>query len=201
MCDALCITYDLHHALCALRYASQDRFYCRIEIVAVRHQAFLGIGSNQGAKLENCEKALERVGLLPDTRLEKRSSWFKTEPWGTSAEWYMNGAAALRTNLEPWTLLACCHAIERSMGRHRTGMRWEDRIIDLDLLLFDDRVVGDPLLEIPHPGLHKRRFVLTPMCEIAPRVVHPVLAMSMAELLARVEDEKQVWPISGNGRD
>jgi len=162
----------------------------------VRHQAFIGIGSNQGAKLENCKEALERIGRLPDTRLEKGSSWFTTEPWGTSTEWYINGAAALRTDLEPWTLLGCCHAIERSMGRQRTGTRWEDRIIDLDLLLFDDRVIDDPLLEIPHPELHKRRFVLTPIYEIAPRVVHPVLGVSMAELLARVEDEKPVRPFS-----
>ena len=158
-------------------------------------RAYIGIGSNQGARLENCQRALAMLAEIPGIALEKRSSWFESEPWGDSREWYVNGACAVSTHLEPRTLLNFCHSIEWSMGRRRTGKRWEDRVLDLDLLLFDDRVVVDPLLRIPHPALHERKFVLVPMCEIAPEVVHPGLGMSMAALLARVEDERRVFPM------
>ena len=161
----------------------------------MRYRAYIGIGSNQGAKLENCQRALEMIAAISETMLGKRSSLFESEPWGGSEEWYVNGAVAVATNLEPLALLGHCQGIERSMGRRRTGKRWEDRVIDLDLLLFDDRVIDDPLLKIPHPELQKRKFVLVTMCDIAPEVVHPVLGMSMAQLLAQVEDRRQVLPI------
>jgi 2-amino-4-hydroxy-6-hydroxymethyldihydropteridine diphosphokinase len=161
----------------------------------VQHRGYIGIGSNQGAKLDNCTKALEMIAGIPETRLRASSSFFDSEPWGHAQEWYVNGAVAVDTNLEPQLLLDRCQVIERDMGRRRTAKRWEDRIIDLDLLFFDDLVIDDPWLEIPHPELHKRKFVLVPMCEIAPEVVHPVLKMSIVELLARTEDAKQVVPI------
>ena len=138
------------------------------------------------------------IAAIPETRVKTRSSFFDSEPWGSAREWYINGAVAVDTNLEPWPLLDRCQAIEWNMGRRRSAKRWEDRIIDLDLLFFDDLVIDDPLLEIPHPELHKRNFVLVPMCEIASEVVHPVLKVSIVQLLARVEDEKLVSPICEN---
>lgn len=164
----------------------------------MRHHAFIGIGSNQGAKLENCARALKILSALPETKLRDRSSFFKSEPWGTTREWYVNGAAAVDTDLGPWALLGHCQAIEWNMGRRRTQNQWEDRVIDLDLLLFDDLVIDDPVLKIPHPELQKRKFVLVPMCEIAADVVHPFFRVSIAELLARVEDTKQVAPLYAN---
>lgn len=161
----------------------------------MRHRAYIGIGSNQGAKVEHCERALRIMSTIPETAVAERSPLFESEPWGGSGEWYVNGVCAVDTNLEPATLLGYCHGIERRMGRRRSGRRWEDRVIDLDLLLFDDRVVDDPGLEVPHPELEKRKFVLVPMCEIAPEAAHPVLRMNMAQLLARVEDPRQVLRI------
>lgn len=161
----------------------------------MRHRAYIGIGSNQGAKVEHCECALQSISAIPETAVEERSSLFESEPWGDSGEWYVNGVCAVGTNLEPATLLDHCHGIERRMGRRRSGRRWEDRVIDLDLLLFDDRVIDDPGLRVPHPELQKRKFVLVPMCAIAPEVMHPVLHMNMEQLLARVEDSRQVLPM------
>lgn len=161
----------------------------------VRHRVYIGIGSNQGGKFDNCQRALQRIAAIPETQLMTSSSFFDSEPWGSSQQWFVNGVAAVDTNLEARCLLDSCQAIEWDMGRRRTARLWEDRVIDLDLLFFDDLVIDDPRLKIPHPELHKRKFVLVPMCEIAPDVVHPVLKMSMVQLLARVQDGKRVSPV------
>lgn len=130
---------------------------------------------------------------MPGTRVRKVSSWFVTEPWGTSsAEWYVNGVVAVDTELEPEALLKNCKGLERQMGRRPSPWRWADRVIDLDILFFDDMVLEGPELIIPHPELHRRRFVLVPLCEIAPDLKHMSLGSDIRELLARVEDEKRV---------
>lgn len=164
----------------------------------MEHQAYIGIGSNQGDKLENCERALRMVAAIPETRLTASSSFFDSEPLGGAQTWYVNGAAAVDTDLDPGSLLGSCQAIEWRMGRRRTARRWEDRIIDLDLLFFDDLIIDDALLKIPHPELHKRKFVLMPMCEIAAEVVHPIFKLSIVQLLAQVEDHKRVSPIGNH---
>ena len=133
---------------------------------------------------------------MPQTSVREVSTWFATEPWGTaSAEWYVNGVVAADTGLQPEALLRYCQALERKMGRPPSPLRWADRIIDLDILFFDDMVLEGPELTIPHPELHRRRFVLAPLCEIAPDLRHARLGSDIRELLARVPDDKRVREI------
>ncbi len=130
---------------------------------------------------------------MPQTRLREVSTWFVTEPWGVaSTEWYVNGVVAVDTGLQPAALLQHCQALERKMGRRPDPVRWADRVIDLDILFFDDMVLEGPELTIPHPELHRRRFVLVPLCEIAPDLKHARLGSDIRELLAHLEDDKGV---------
>ena len=157
------------------------------------HRAYIGVGSNQGNKEENCRRAVREIGHMPRTRVAQVSSWFATEPWGAaSTEWYVNGVAAVDTGLDPETLLKHCQAVEREMGRRPSPVRWADRVIDLDILFFDDMVFEGPGLVIPHPELHRRRFVLAPLCEVAPDLKHPLLGSGIREMLDQVEDDGRV---------
>lgn len=162
------------------------------------HRAYIGVGSNQGDKERNCRRAVKEIGKFPETRVGEVSSWFATEPWGAaSTEWYVNGVAAVDTGLEPDILLRHCQTVERKMGRPAARPRWADRVIDLDILFYDDRVLEGPGLIIPHPELHRRRFVLAPLCELAPELKHGPLGTSIRDLLAQVEDDKRVRAIAG----
>ncbi len=130
---------------------------------------------------------------MPRTKVRQVSTWFATEPWGAaSTEWYVNGVAAVETGLGPETLVKHCQAVERQMGRRPSPVRWADRVIDLDILFFDDMVLEGPGLVIPHPELHRRRFVLAPLCEIAPDLKHPLLGSGVREMLDQVEDSGRV---------
>ena len=156
------------------------------------------MGSNQGEKERNCRRAISEIGRFPETRVAEVSSWFATEPWGAaSTEWYVNGVAAVDTGLEPDVLLQHCQTVERKMGRPAARRRWADRVIDLDILFYDDRVLEGPELIIPHPELHRRRFVLAPLCELAPDLEHTRLGTSIRDLLVQVEDDKRVRAIPG----
>lgn len=161
------------------------------------HRAYIGVGSNQGNKERNCRGAVSRIGAFPETLVRQVSSWFATEPWGApSEEWYVNGVVAVDTGLEPDVLLQYCQIVEREMGRPAARPRWADRVIDLDILFHGDRVSEGPDPIIPHPELHRRRFVLAPLCEIAPELKHPLFGSSIRDLWARLEDDKQVRRIT-----
>lgn len=163
----------------------------------MEHRAYIGVGSNQGEKEDNCRRAVREIGRMPQTRVSEVSTWFVTEPWGAaSTEWYVNGVVAVDTGLQPVILLQYCQALERKMGRPPSLVRWADRVIDLDILFFDDMVLEGPELTIPHPELHRRRFVLVPLCEIAPDLKHARLGSDVRELLARVEDGRRVHELA-----
>ncbi len=156
------------------------------------HQVYIGIGSNLGKKKENYLEALARIAKVPETRIIKESSFYESEPLGESKEWYVNGAIEIETELKPDLLLKKLKNIERAMGRKKVRKRWGARIIDLDILLYDTLVLEKRNLKIPHPEMHKRKFVLIPLSEIAPQVVHPVLGATISELLVSVKDGKRV---------
>jgi 2-amino-4-hydroxy-6-hydroxymethyldihydropteridine diphosphokinase len=159
----------------------------------VPFRAYIGIGSNLGDRTGQVRTAIARLAALPGTTVAATSSLYETEPLGNASTWYVNAVAALDTDLEPAALLAALLGIERTMGRTRVAAdRYASRTIDLDLLLFDDRVLDQPGLVVPHRALHERRFVLAPLAELAPDVIHPGLGRSIAALLANVPDAKRV---------
>ena len=159
---------------------------------AVAHQVYIGIGSNLGNKKENFLEALLRVAKLPDTRILKESSLYESEPIGYAKDWYVNGAIEIETKFKPDMLLKKFKNIERAMGRKKIKKRWGARIIDLDILLYDAAIVKKKSLRIPHPEMPSRKFVLLPLSEIAPQVIHPELGVTISELLINVKDDKKI---------
>lgn len=147
---------------------------------------YIGIGANLGEKRANCLRALE---LLKGRGIEitKVSSMHETEPWGvTDQPKFINMAIEIETGLAPLPLLQLLKGIEKDMGRME-GPKWGSRIIDLDILLYDDLVLSDPGLSIPHPLMHRRVFVLKPLSEIAAGKKHPLLLKTIGALLSEVD--------------
>jgi 2-amino-4-hydroxy-6-hydroxymethyldihydropteridine diphosphokinase len=127
------------------------------------------------------------LAQLPQSRLLRRSRLYRSAPWGVLEQpEFVNAAAAILTTLSPRELMHALLAIERSVGRDRSGERWGPRILDLDLLLYDALRVDEPELRVPHPHLHERAFVLLPLAEIAPHAEVPLLG-AVETLLARVD--------------
>jgi len=152
--------------------------------------AYIGLGSNMGDKKGTCLKALDLLGRAG--RVKKVSSFYCTEPVGyREQEDFVNAVAELETDTSPEALLAECHSIEDALGRSRE-LRWGPRTIDLDILLYGDRVISEPTIIIPHPRLAIRRFVLVPLCEIAPQAVHPVFKKTVGHLLHELKDPHKV---------
>jgi 2-amino-4-hydroxy-6-hydroxymethyldihydropteridine diphosphokinase len=146
---------------------------------------YLGLGTNVGDRLANLRTALQRLQML--ARLEKASSLYETQPQGISDQpLFFNAVCRVITGLEPQALLRFLKNLEWEIGRRPGGQTWGPRPIDLDILLYDDRVVDAPELNVPHPRLAERAFVLVPLCELAPELRHPLLGKTMKELLASV---------------
>ncbi len=148
--------------------------------------AYIGIGSNLGDREFNCKQA---IGLLRQkgTTVSKESSLYETKPWGVRDQpLFLNMAIEIETDLKPFELLNTLKDIEKEMGREETFL-WGPRIIDLDILLYDNNIVDEEGLRIPHPDMQDREFVLRPLCEIAGNVTHPLLLLSMGELLQRLK--------------
>jgi 2-amino-4-hydroxy-6-hydroxymethyldihydropteridine diphosphokinase len=158
----------------------------------ITHQVYIGIGSNVGNKRDNFFEAVARLAKLPDTKVIKESSLYESEPLGDAKEWYINGAVEIETKFKPEMLLEKFKNIERAMGRKKVKKRWGARLIDLDILLYDSAVVKKKNLRIPHPEMTSRKFVLIPLSEIAPQVVHPELGVTISELLFKLKDDKKI---------
>ena len=145
----------------------------------------IALGSNLGDSLAILEAALIALDEHPDIALLSHSSWYKTAPVGPPQPDYLNGCALLRTALEPLPLLEQLLAIELRFGRVR-GERWGPRSLDLDMLLYADQRIDTDRLQIPHPRMRERAFVLVPLAEIAPDWVEPVTGLTIAALRAAV---------------
>jgi 2-amino-4-hydroxy-6-hydroxymethyldihydropteridine diphosphokinase len=151
--------------------------------------AFLGLGSNLGDREANINKALVELVRLGRCSLRKVSSLYETKPVGIEDQpQFLNMAAEVETGLAPKQLLERIREVERRIGREKT-FKWGPRVIDIDILLYDDLHVAEDNLEIPHPEMHRRGFVLIPLAEIAPSAKHPVLGLTVLELSEAVGSE------------
>ena len=149
-------------------------------------KAYIGIGSNIGDSIQNCVKAVKSIEKLGNITIER------SEPVGVDGQdWYVNGVVSIRTDRTARDLLDNLLSIERDMGRIRKE-KWEPRLIDLDILLFGNDVIDEPELVVPHSLMHTRRFVLVPLVEIAPDLIHPVFNKAMKDFIGEIPDNKQI---------
>ena len=161
---------------------------------------YIGLGSNQGDRLANLRLAVEALKGIPGTQVARTSGIYATEPVGKANQpEFLNLAAEIETGLEPGELLAALQNVEKELGRER-GERWGPRIIDLDILYFGQRIVGQPDLIIPHPRAQQRAFVLEPLAELAPELVDPVTGKTVREMLAGLDRRGQRVREGGNHR-
>jgi len=155
----------------------------------------IGIGSNLGDALQNCKDAVESISRLSSVELIHSSSFYKTEPVGDiKQEYFVNTVVEIKTELPARELLQTLQKIEKQMGRERS-IKGGPRIIDLDIIFYGQEIIREKGLTIPHPEMHKRRFVLEPLNEIASYFIHPVFGVSVRGLKERLDDTKSVEKI------
>jgi 2-amino-4-hydroxy-6-hydroxymethyldihydropteridine diphosphokinase len=166
----------------------------------VSANVYVGLGSNEGDRERHLVSALEALSRIDAVVVLRCSSLFDSAPVGPSQPRFLNAVVALDCALPPTRLLTILQRIEQDLGRRRDSVRWGPRPIDLDILLWDGEVVAEPSLQVPHLELHKRRFALEPLAELAPELQHPVLGVTVKELLSHLapQDVRRLmatqWP-------
>lgn len=156
------------------------------------HAAFISIGSNMGDKLANCRSAIEQLSWIEATLLLETSPFYRTAPVDyLDQDWFVNAAVKMRTGLSPLRLLDRLQEIQRRAGRVKDPIPFGPRIVDLDIIFYDEVVIESAELTLPHPRMHKRAFVLQPICDIDPQLVHPVFHRQVQELLEELDDPSQ----------
>lgn len=156
------------------------------------HTAYICAGSNLGNKLLNCQKGIDALTESGVSILKDRSPFYKTDPVDyQDQDWFVNVVVKIQTALDPFQLLDQLLAIEQKLGRTRTPVKFGPRILDMDIIFYDDRVTNTSRLVIPHPRMHKRRFVLQPICDIDPTIVHPVIKKNVKYLLDHLGQDGQ----------
>ncbi len=157
----------------------------------------IALGSNLGDSQAILGSAIDRVDRLPGIQVVRRSQWYRTAPVGPPQPDYLNGCAVLHVDGSPQDVLAVLLNVEQEFGRVR-GERWGPRTLDLDLLLFEDLILDTPMLQIPHPRMRERAFVLVPLVEIAPDWIDPISGKSIVQLceeLHEAVDCTEVYPL------
>ena len=163
------------------------------------HIAYIAVGSNMGDKLSNCRNGIEALASgTRQTKVEAVSPFYKTEPMDyKDQDWFVNAVIEISTELLPLKLLDTLQGIQKNAGRITDKIRYGPRILDLDIIFFDNLVMDDKRLQIPHPRMHERRFVLQPLCDISPNMIHPVMKKTVKSLMNLLDDrEGQVVPYS-----
>jgi 2-amino-4-hydroxy-6-hydroxymethyldihydropteridine diphosphokinase len=157
-----------------------------------KHVAYISAGSNIGDRLSNCKNGLAAVEESGAAVIKAWSRFYMTAPVDyKDQDWFVNAAVKVETKLDPAGLYKEIATIQKKAGRRPGDMRFGPRILDLDIIFYDDIVVESPELTIPHPRMHKRRFVLEPLCDIDPAVVHPVLKKNLKDLLESLNGDEQ----------
>ena len=153
--------------------------------------AFIALGSNMGNRKENLTKALQFLG--ENCTILKTSSIYETEPmYVKDQNWFLNCVCKVNTESSPDSLLGLAKSIEHKMGRKESEVRFGPRIIDIDILFYGDQIISKSGLEIPHPRIHERLFVLVPLAEIESDLVHPVKMKQISELLAELHSGERI---------
>lgn len=153
---------------------------------------FLGLGSNQGDRRKNILGAIDLIGAFIGEVISQ-SYIYETEPWNLeSSDEFLNIVIKVLTELKPMDLLKKTRGIEDMLGRTRNEIRYSSRTIDIDILLYNSKILNKRILKVPHPMIPQRRFVLVPLCDIEPDGIHPVLNKTFSELLKECNDQKKV---------
>ncbi|AFZ34880.1 2-amino-4-hydroxy-6-hydroxymethyldihydropteridin epyrophosphokinase [Stanieria cyanosphaera PCC 7437] len=148
--------------------------------------AVIALGSNLGESLRILQNSLQSLTLIPGIEIEAVSSWYQTKPIGPPQPDYLNGCALLSVQQHPEELLVLLQAIELQFGRVRNE-KWGARTLDLDLLLYDELIFNTPSLQIPHPRMTQRAFVLVPLAEIVPDWIEPRSGKAIANLVTQID--------------
>jgi len=154
-------------------------------------EAFVGLGSNLGNRKKNINNSLRLLVQREDIDIIARASFYETEPVGPIQPWFINTAVKIETTSSPENILRACKEVEKRIGRV-DSLKWGPRLVDLDLLLVNGYVLDRQKLTLPHPQMEERRFVLLPLLELEPDLVHPGLGAPLQELLLQTEEDKKV---------
>ena len=160
--------------------------------------AFISIGSNVGDKKKNLETAIECLDSDDRISVDSVSRFYRTQPQNfTDQDWFVNAALKIRTSLLPRELLGVLKQMESRIDKEGKPFRFGPRVIDLDIILYEDTVMKNDVLELPHPRMHERCFVLIPLCDIGAETIHPVLGLRSDELLKKIEksEAQEVIPL------
>ena len=158
----------------------------------MKAKAYLGLGANIGERHENLKRAIQLLNAGPHVEVTKESSIYETAPYGkTDQPDFLNMVLEVETNLEPIELLEFCLSVENELGRVREEV-WGPRIIDIDVLMYEDLEIDIDNLIVPHEEMHLRKFVLEPLNEIAPNAVHPTFNKTVKELLEELNGDNNV---------
>lgn len=155
-------------------------------------RAYLGLGANLGDRRETLEHAISLLSQRPGIRLLRISSLYETEPVDVAGGWFFNGVVEAETSLAPQQLLETLLQVEEACGRPQTRGRGEERVVDIDLLLYGSQIIAEPNLQVPHPRMHLRRFVLVPLAELDPGLAHPGLGTRVDDLLTQLPPGAEV---------
>jgi len=154
---------------------------------------YIGLGSNIGDRISFIQQAVKMLGFHDVIEVLETSSFYETEPYGLKEQdWFINAVVKIRTTLTPVELLKVCQSIEDKLGRKRAE-KWGPRVIDLDILIYEDELIADDILTIPHPATYDRACCIVPLLEIAEDFVHPILQKTMDEIYQNLEFPEEVY--------
>ncbi len=158
-----------------------------------QHTAYICVGSNIGNKLPNCQKGIAELTRRGQCVLKEQSPFYMTEPVDyEDQDWFINAVIKISTALDPFQLLDVLKSVEKNAGRcSKEKIRFGPRMLDLDIILYDNAVINTDRLTIPHPRMHQRRFVLQPLCDIDASIIHPVFRREMQYLLNHLTPGEQ----------